>query len=92
METERGKTYRYLREKRGVAEEAKNNLKNFNLIKKSILDNLRDGDLTIQQLAERLNISKDIVVFYLMSLVKYGYVQPGAIDDMDEYYSYRLKK
>ena len=37
METEKGKTFKYLREKRGVSEEAKENLKNFNRIKKSIL-------------------------------------------------------
>jgi hypothetical protein len=32
------------------------------------------------------------VVYYLMSLVKYGFVQTGAVDDMDAYFSYKLKK
>jgi hypothetical protein len=27
-----------------------------------------------------------------MSLVKFGFVQTAAIDDMDEYFSYKLKK
>jgi hypothetical protein len=32
------------------------------------------------------------VMYYLMSLVKYGLVKTGDIDDMDEYYSYKLNK
>ncbi len=34
---------------------------------------------------------KDEVVFYLMSMVKYGLVEKGDVDDMDEYFSYKLK-
>jgi predicted transcriptional regulator len=92
METERGKTYKYLREKREVSQEAKDNLKRFNHIKKNILDSLKEGDMTIDQLTRKLNMSKNEVVFYLMSLIKYGYVQVGAIDEMDEYFTYKLKK
>jgi DNA-directed RNA polymerase specialized sigma subunit len=92
MEVEKGKTYKYLREKREVSQAAKDNLKHFNQIKKAVLDSLKEGDLTIDQMSNKLNMPKDEVVFYLMSLIKYGYVQTGAIDDMDEYYSYNLKK
>jgi DNA-directed RNA polymerase specialized sigma subunit len=92
MEAERGKTFKYLREKREVSQEVKDNLKRFNQIKKTILDSLKEGDLTIDQLTQKLNIQKDEVVFYLMSLVKYGYIHTGAIDDMDEYFSYKLNK
>jgi DNA-directed RNA polymerase specialized sigma subunit len=92
MDIEKGKTFKYLREKREVSQAAKDNLKQFNKIKKNILDSLKEEDLTIDQLTQKLEISKDQIVFYLMSLVKYGYVQTGAIDDMDEYFSYKLKK
>jgi hypothetical protein len=92
MEIEKGKTFKYLREKRDVSQAAKDNLKQFNRIKKSILDALNDGELTIDQLTQIVKLPKDEVVFYVMSLVKYGFVQTGAIDDMDEYYSYKLKK
>jgi len=92
MEIEKGKTYKYLREKREVSQAAKDNLKQFIRIKKSILDALQDGDLTIEQLTQKLNMPANEVVYYLMSLVKYGYVQTGAVDDMDSYYSYKLKK
>lgn len=92
MEIEKGKTFKYLRDKREVSQAAKENLKQFNRIKKNILDSLKEEDMTIDQLTQKLEIPKDQVVFYLMSLVKYGYIQTGAIDDMDEYFSYKLKK
>ncbi len=92
MEIEKGKTYKYLREKREVSQTAKDNLKQFIKIKKSILDSLQEGDMTIEELTKKLNMPKYEVVYYLMSLVKFGFVQTGAVDDMDSYYSYKLKK
>jgi len=92
MEVEKGKTFRYLREKREVPQEVKDNLKNFNRIKKTILDALQENELTVEQLSGILNMPKHEVVYYLMSLVKFGYVQTGTIDDMDEYFSYKIKK
>ena len=92
MEVEKGKTYKYLREEREVSQAAKDNLKQFTKIKKAILDPLQEGDLTIEELTKKLNMPKHEVVYYLMSLVKYGFVQTGAVDDMDAYFSYKLKK
>ncbi|MBA7538697.1 hypothetical protein ES705_30974 [subsurface metagenome] len=92
MEIEKGKTYKYLRKKTGISQAAKDNLKQFSKMKKSILDALQESDLTIEQLTQKLNMPKHELVYYLMSLVKYGYVQTGAVDDMDEYFSYKLKK
>lgn len=92
MEPEKGKTAGYLREKRGVSEQAKASLKEFSRIKKLILDSLSDADMTIDQLAEKLSLPKPEVVYYLMSLVKFGFVKTGDIDDMDEYYTYKLNK
>ena len=92
MDVEKGKTFKYLREKREVSQSAKDNLKNFARIKKSILDALGENDMTIDQLAQKLNMPKNDVVFYLMTLIKYGFVQTGPIEDMDEYFYYKLKK
>jgi predicted Rossmann fold nucleotide-binding protein DprA/Smf involved in DNA uptake len=90
---EKGKTAKYLREKLGgIPELAKENLKEFNGIKRQLLDALKDQDMTIKQLTEKLNMPSDEVVYYLMSLVKYGLVKTGDIDDMDEYYTYKLNK
>lgn len=92
MEIEKGKTYKYLREKREVSQDAKDKMKQFSKIKKTILDALQESDLTIDQLTKRMELPKDKVVFYLMSLIKYGQVEKGEMDDMDEYITYKLKK
>jgi predicted transcriptional regulator len=92
MEVEKGKTAKYLREKQRVSQVAKDNLKAFNTIKKAILDALKESDLTILELTQKLNLPKHEVVYYLMSLIKYGFIQTGEVDDMDEYFSYKLKK
>jgi DNA-directed RNA polymerase specialized sigma subunit len=92
MEIEKGKTFKYLREKHEVPQEVKDQLKEFNRIKKEILEALKENDLTIDQLSQKLNMPKPDVVYYLMSLVKYGLVEIGEVDDMDEYFTYKLKK
>ena len=53
---------------------------------------MKTEDLTIAQLSEQLNMSKPDVTYYVMSLVKYGVLAVGEIDDMDEYYTYKLVK
>ena len=93
MEVEIGKTAKYLREKLGgIPEQAKENLKEFNAIKRKMLDALKEEDLTVKQMSEKINMPTDQVVYYLMSLVKYGFVKTGEVDDMDEYYTYKLNK
>lgn len=92
MEIEKGKTFKYLRDKQGVPQAAKDKLKEFNRIKKLMLEALKEGDLTIEQMTEKVNMPRPDVVYYLMSLVKYGFVQTGEVDDMDEYFSYKLKQ
>ena len=90
MEIEKGKTFKYLRERREIPEKAKENLKNYIRIKKLILDALRKKEMTITQLSQELDIPGQEVLYYLMTMVKYGLVQTGTIDDMDEYYTYKL--
>ncbi len=92
MEIEKGKTAKYLKEKRPVPKEVSEKLKQFTKIKKSILNLLKEGDKTVPQLSEKLNMPKDEVMFQLMSLLKYGFVETGELDDMDEYFYYKIKK
>ncbi|MEN6618337.1 MAG: hypothetical protein ABFC28_02400 [Rikenellaceae bacterium] len=92
MYAEKGRTVKIMREKRKVSEAVKENLKDFNKIKRAILSELQKEDLTIAQLSERIDMPKDELVYYLMSLVKFGFVQTGTIDDMDEYYNYKIRK
>ena len=48
--------------------------------------------MTVPQLAEKLNMPAHEVMFYLMSLLKYGQVVTGEIDDDDEYFYYKIKE
>ena len=91
MEIEKGKTAKYLKEKRPVPKEVTEQLKYFTKTKKSILKALKEGDKTVPHLAEELNMPKDEVLFQLMSLLKYGFVETGEMDDMDEYFYYKIK-
>ena len=92
MEPEKGKTAKYLKTKRPVPKEVTEQLKQFTKAKKSILNALKEGDKTIPQLAETLKMPADEVVFQLMSLLKYGFVETGDMDDMDKYFYYKLKQ
>ena len=91
MEAEKGKTIKVIKETRQVSQEVKDNLKNFTKIKKSILNALKETRMTVPELAKSIDMSKDKTLYYLMSLVKYGFVQVDGIDDMDEYFYYKLK-
>ncbi len=91
MEIEKGKTAKYLKEKRPVPPAVTEQLKHFTQMKKRILNALKEGDKTIPQLAETLNLPKDEVLFQLMSLLKYGFIETGDMDDMDEYFYYKIK-
>ncbi len=91
MAIEKGKTYKYLREKRPVHKEVTEQLKYFTRTKKAILNALKESAKSVPQLSQELNMPKDEVMFQLMSLLKYGFIETGEIDDMDEYFSYKIK-
>jgi predicted transcriptional regulator len=91
MNVEKGKTIKYLREKRKVSDEVKEKLKSFNQKKKALLAMLKEGEMTIPQLAEKLGMPAHEVMYYLMSLLKFGLVETGEIDDNDEYFYYKIK-
>ena len=86
------RTVDQIKKERQVPQQVREDLKKFNRMKKAIRQALEDGPLTIPALAERLDIDKSEVTYYLMSLRKYGFVIAGEQDDMDEYFFYQLKK
>ena len=71
----KGQTYKHLREKQGVSNAAKEQLKSFIGIKKAILNALKDNYMPIAQLAEKLTLPPFEVTYHLMSLIKYGFIQ-----------------
>jgi len=81
-----------VKKERQVPVEVKENLKQFNRMKRAIRQALEEGPMTIPELADKLEIDKADVTYHLMSLRKYGLVTAGEQDDMDEYFYYQLKK
>lgn len=92
MEIEKGKTIKYIKEQRSVSSKAKEQWRNFAKMKKTLLHALKGSEKSIPQLADELNLPKQEVMYYLMSLLKYGYVITGEIDDMDEYFTYKIRE
>ncbi len=85
------KTIDYIKKKRTVSEEVKEKRKEFARVKKLILKTLETEPKNIPQIAKETQLPSDVVTFNLMTLRKYGEVITGDIDDMDEYFFYKLK-
>ena len=85
------KTIDVMKEKRKVSENLKNNIKAFNKLKKEILKSLEPGQKTIPELSREIESDIDVITYNLMTLMKYGFIEAGELDDDDEYYYYKLK-
>lgn len=86
------KTIDTIKEKREVSEELKSRVKEFGKINRTILTALKEKDKTIPQIAEETKLEPHRVTYHLMTLLKYGKIVAGDVDDMDEYYYYKLNK
>ncbi|RLD51176.1 MAG: hypothetical protein DRI94_06725 [Bacteroidetes bacterium] len=85
------KTVLIMKEKHQVPQAVKDELKFFVRTKKAILKALKEKRMTVPELSKELNIPKDKVLYFLMSLLKYDFVAVDEIDDMDEYFYYKIK-
>ncbi|MDX9848445.1 MAG: hypothetical protein RBT74_15800 [Tenuifilaceae bacterium] len=87
-----GKTIDIIKQKRSASESAKQHMKEFNSMKKKILATMESEHKSIPEIAKETELTTDVVTYYLMTLQKYGFVEVSELDDMDEYYYYKLKK
>lgn len=85
------KTIDVMKAKREVPQRVKDNIKSFNRLKKKILKSLEAGEKTIPELAMEIDDDIDVITYTLMTLLKYGFLEAGDLDDDDEYYYYKLK-
>ena len=85
------KTIDVMKEKRKVSQDVKDRIKTFNKLKRKILKSLEAGEKTIPEIAKEMEDDIDVITYNLMTLLKYGFVEAGEIDDDDEYYYYKLK-
>ena len=87
-----GKTIDIIKKTRSIPDSVKENMKAFNKIKRLILKSLETEEKTVPQIAKEVNLPLDVVTYHLMTLQKYGNIEAGEVDDMDEFYFYKLKK
>lgn len=86
------KTINILKETRTVPAHVLEGRKKYVRIRKAILEALKEEGKTIPQIAEATELSSPETTYYLMTLLKFGDVEVEGIDDVDEYYIYKLKK
>jgi predicted transcriptional regulator len=86
------RTIDIMKKERQVPTAVKEELKQFNRMKRAIRQALSEGPLTIPELADKLSVSRNEATYYVMSLRKYGIITAGEQDEMDEYFYYHLKK
>ncbi|HHJ09705.1 MAG TPA: hypothetical protein ENK25_02285 [Bacteroidetes bacterium] len=86
------RTIDYLKKGHVVSDEIKVKIKEFAKIKRTILKTLETEHKTIPQIAKETNISIDVITKYMMTLIKYGNIKAGEMDEMEEYYFYELLK
>jgi hypothetical protein len=86
------KTINIIKETRKIPAHVTENRKKYVKIRKAILDTLKDEGKTIPQIAEITKIPMSETTWYLMSLLKFGDIAVEGVDDMDEYYIYKLKQ
>ena len=75
-----------------IKEKSDQKMKELPEVWKSILKTLETEEKNIPQISKDLNLPQPVVTYNLMTLVKYGYISPGEMDDKDEYYFYKLKQ
>ncbi len=85
-------TFKILKETKVISEHVTDSIKVYNKIKKQIKEALQGREMTIFEIAETTGLSKDIVTYNLMTMLKYGDVKAGEPDEDDEYYYYKLNK
>ena len=85
------RTIDIIKQKRSVANSVIEGRKKFNSMKKAIKDALKDEAKSIPQLAAETQLPVHEITYYLMAMQKFGDVVVDSLDDMDEYYFYKLK-
>ena len=92
MKIDKIKTIDVIKGKRIVPEGLKEKRKEYNDVRKSIKKVLADGPKTIPQIANETGIPSQVITYTLMTCRRYDEIETGELDEMDEYFTYQLKK
>lgn len=73
-------------------EESENSgMKEYPLIWKDILNSIGDGKKTIPEISEEVTSEIEVITYNLMTMNKYGIVEPAGVDEDDAYFYYKVK-
>jgi hypothetical protein len=86
------KTIEIIKQKWIIPEAVKQHHKDYLQLRKQIKLVLKEGTETIPGIALKTGIPADQVLFVVMTMRKYNEVETGELDDMGEYYFYKLKE
>lgn len=86
------KTIEIIKQKRTVSGAVTERRKKYNSYRKAIRGVLKNEPATIPQIAEKIAMPLYETAYYVMAMQKFGEVVADNLDDMDEYYFYKLKK
>lgn len=86
------KTIEIIKQKWIIPDTVKQHHKDYLQLRKQIKHVLQEGAETIPGIALKTGIPSDQVLFVVMTLRRYNEVETGELDDMDEYYLYKLKE
>jgi predicted transcriptional regulator len=81
-----------MKQKRAVPDDLRRRRKEFDEIKKAIKSALKEGPKSIPEISGHTGLDPQKITFHLMTLRKFNIVETDELDDMDEYFSYRLIK
>lgn len=86
------RTIDIIKQKRSVSKNVTEGRKKYVQTRKAIIETLKEEGKTIPQIATDTKLPLAETTYYLMTLQKFGEITVEGIDDMDEYYIYKLKK
>lgn len=66
-------------------------MKEFPQLWKNIFKSIEENKKTIPQIADELNVDKDIVTYHMMTMNKYSIIVADGMDAKEEYYYYTKK-
>ena len=87
-----GKTIDIIKQKRKVLEALRQRHKEYLAMRKKIREALADGESTIPEIAKKSGIPANNVVFVVMTMRKYNEIVAGEMDELHEYYQYKLRE
>lgn len=88
----KAKTIEIIKQKRTVPIAVTEGRKKYNGYRKAIRGALKNEPATIPQIAAKINLPLSETAYYVMAMQKFGEIVADNLDDMDEYYFYKLKK